>query len=65
MLFTPQGVTLNFSVAEIYSMCEEKDENDEMETEPVWQDDIEKHEYYYDDATGYEVYTGENEEDED
>jgi len=44
-------------------MCEKKEENNQIETEPVWQDDIEKREYYYDDAAGYEVYTEADEED--
>lgn len=46
-------------------MCEEKDEKDQIESESNWQGDIEKREYYYDDATGYEVYEDENEDDED
>jgi hypothetical protein len=46
-------------------MCEKKDEKNQAETESDWQDDIETRKYYYDDATGYEVYTDKDEDEED
>lgn len=36
----------------------------ENSTEGAWQKDIEKHDYYYDDSHGYEIYNPEDEDEE-
>lgn len=42
--------------------CEtEKDKNDARE-KASWSEDQKKHEYYYDDAHGYEVFSPDNDE---
>ena len=44
-------------------MCEKKHEDIKTETpnNSSWQADIEERDYYYDDSTGYEIFTDEDE----
>ena len=47
-------------------MCEKKYKDNTTETpnDSSWQEDIEERDYYYDDSTGYEVFTDEDEDEE-
>lgn len=43
----------------------EEKESLKKEPDPSWENDIEERSYYYDDATGYEDYDPEKDDDED
>lgn len=42
----------------------DRDENAEKSPDGVWQKDIEKHDYYYDDSHGYEIYNADEDDEE-